>query len=99
MKYQRKNSATRGQDCPHTMYTPKPLMKFKSQLNTYGREPTTCDTPVSHSIDITNEELKIIVIIGSLASSHNTRSDSQAYRQSNQHHIHTMNRHTDNEIS
>ena len=26
--------------------------KFTSQLNTSGREPTTCDTPVSHSIDI-----------------------------------------------
>ena len=33
-------------------------MKFNSQLNTSGREPTTCDTPVSHSIDIPTEELK-----------------------------------------
>ena len=33
---------------------------FNSQLNTSGREPTTCDTPVSHSIDIPTEELKIL---------------------------------------
>ena len=35
------------------------LRKFNSQLNTSGREPTTCDTPVSHSIDIP-EELKVL---------------------------------------
>ena len=64
-------------------------MKFNSQLNTSGREPSTCDTPVSHSIDIPTEELKSIAIIGTLASSHNTRFDSQAYRQINEHHIHT----------
>ena len=39
-------------------------MKFYSQLNTSGREPTTSDTPVSHSIDIPAEELKNIAIIG-----------------------------------
>ena len=48
-------------------------MKFNSQLNTSGREPTTCDTPVSHSIDIPTDELKSIVIIGAFASSNNTR--------------------------
>ena len=31
---------------------------FNSQLNTSGCEPRTCDTPVSHSIDIPTEELK-----------------------------------------
>ena len=31
-------------------------MKFNSQLNMSGREPTTCDTPVSHSIDIPTEK-------------------------------------------
>ena len=35
-------------------------MKFYSQLNTSGREPTSCDTPVSHSINIPTEELKIL---------------------------------------
>ena len=35
-------------------------MKFYSQLNTSGREPSPCDTPVSHSIDIPTEELKIV---------------------------------------
>ena len=35
-------------------------MKFNSQLNMSGREPTTCDTPVSHSIDISTEELKVL---------------------------------------
>ena len=74
-------------------------MEFKSQLNTSGREPTTSDTPVSHSIDIPIEELKSIAIIGTLASSNNTRSVSQAYRQSNQHHIHTHELNTDNEKS
>ena len=29
---------------------------FNSQLNTSGREPKTCDTPVSHSISIPTEE-------------------------------------------
>ena len=33
---------------------------FNSQLNTSGREPTTCDTPASHSIDISTEELKVL---------------------------------------
>ena len=47
-------------------------MKFNSQLNTSGREPTACDTPVSHSIDIPTEELKSIAIIDAFASSHNT---------------------------
>ena len=66
-----------------------------SQLNTSGCEPRTCDTPVSHSIDIPTEELKVLRSWEHLASSHNTRSDSQAHRQSNQHHIHThMNTHT-----
>ena len=75
-------------------------MNFNSQQNTSGREPTTCDTQVSHSIDIPTEELKSIAIIGTLASSHNTHSNSQAYRQRNQYHIYTrMKRHTDNEIS
>ena len=75
-------------------------MKFNSQLNTSGREPTTCDTPVSHSIDIPTDELKSIAIIGTLASSHNTRSNSQAYRQRNLHHIDThMKRRTDDEIA
>ena len=64
-------------------------MKFNSQLNTSEREPMTCNTAVNHSIDITTEELKSIAIIGTLASSHNTRSDSQAYGQINQHPIHT----------
>ena len=32
-------------------------MVFNSQLNTSGREPTTCDTPVSLSIDIPTESL------------------------------------------
>ena len=64
-------------------------MNFNSQLNTSGREPTTFDTPVSQSINIPTDELKSIAIIGTLASSHNTRSDSQAYRQSNERHIHT----------
>ena len=35
-------------------------MKFYSQLNTSGSEPPTSDTPVSHSIDIPTEELKIL---------------------------------------
>ena len=64
-------------------------MKFNSQLNISGHEPSTCDTPVSHSVDIPTDELKSIAIIGTLASSYNTRLDSQAYRQSSQHHIHT----------
>ena len=33
---------------------------FYSQLNTSGRESSTCDTPVSHSIDIPTEELKVM---------------------------------------
>ena len=32
---------------------------FNSQLNTSGREPTTCDTPVSHSIDIPSTSLPV----------------------------------------
>ena len=72
-------------------------MKFYSQLDTSGREPSTCDKPVSHSIDIPTEELKSNAIIGTSASSHTTRSDSQAHRQSN---LYThVNSHTDNEIS
>ena len=43
------------------------MEKFNSQLNMSGREPTTCDTPVSHSIDIPTEELKSIAIIGTLS--------------------------------
>ena len=35
-------------------------MKFYLQMNTSGREPLPCDTPVSHSIDIPTEELKIV---------------------------------------
>ena len=89
MKYQRRNSATRGQDCPHTMYTPEPLWNLIHNWTLLGAKPSTCETPVSHSIDIPTEELKRIAIIGTLASSHNTRSDLQAYRQSNEHHIHT----------
>ena len=38
----------------------KRTIKFHSQLNTSGREPMTSDTPVSHSIDIPTEELKIL---------------------------------------
>ena len=38
-------------------------------------------------IDIPTEELKVLRSLEHLASSHNTRSDSQAHRQSNQHHI------------
>ena len=34
--------------------------EFYSQLNTSGREPTTSDIPVSHSIDIPTEELKVL---------------------------------------
>ena len=49
------------------------LMKFNSQLNMSWREPTICDTPVSHSIDIPTDELKSIAIIDTFASSHNTR--------------------------
>ena len=37
---------------------------FNSQLNTSGREPRTCDKPVSHSTDKPTEELKSIAIIG-----------------------------------
>ena len=48
-------------------------MNFNSQLNTSGREPSTCDTPVSHSIDIPTDDLKSIAIIGAFASSHNAR--------------------------
>ena len=84
----------------------KNLWIFNSQLNMSGREPGTCDTPVSHSIDIPTEELKSIAIIGTLSflKQYPLRlasiSTKQAYRQSKQHHIHThMNRHTDNEIS
>ena len=78
-----------GQDLSsHNLYT-KASMKFNSQLNTSGHEPKIFDTPVSHSIDIPTEELKSIVITGTLVSSHNTHADSQAYQQSNQHHIHT----------
>ena len=33
------------------------MWDFNSQLNTFGREPRTCDTPVSHSIDIPTKEL------------------------------------------
>ena len=42
-------------------------MNFNSQLSTSGHEPWTCDTPVSHSIDIPTEELKSIAIIGTLS--------------------------------
>ena len=35
-------------------------LKFYSQLNTSGSEPPTSDTPVSHSIDVPTEELKIL---------------------------------------
>ena len=34
--------------------------KFYSRLNTSGREPSPCDTPVTHSVDIPTEELKIV---------------------------------------
>ena len=34
-------------------------MKFNSQLNTSGREPTTCDTPVSHSYRHTHRGAKM----------------------------------------
>ena len=37
-------------------YIPSWVMKFYSQLNSFGREPTTSDIPVSHSVDIPTEE-------------------------------------------
>ena len=56
--------------CKENLYAK--MEKFNSQLNTSGREPTICDTPVSHSIDIPTEELKVLWSLEHLASSHNT---------------------------
>ena len=36
------------------------VLSFNSQLNTSGREPTTFDTPVTHSIDTPTHELKVL---------------------------------------
>ena len=72
------------------------MEKFYSQLNTSGREPSTCDTPVITLSTHPPRSYKVMISLEHLASSHTTRSDSQAHRQSNQHHIHThVNIHTD----
>ena len=75
------------------------LLQFNSQLNTSGREPATCDTPVSHSIDIPTEELKVLRslehkiphTIPAPTRKHIDKATNIIYRH--------MNRHTDNEIS
>ena len=74
-------------------------MKFNSQLNMSGRKPMTCDTPVSHSIDIPTEELKVLRslehkiphTIPALTRKHIDKATNIIYTH--------MNRHTDNEIS
>ena len=76
-----------------------PNVEFYSQLNTSGHEPTTCDTPVSHSIDIPTEELKILrslephlpPTIPAPTRKHIDKATNIIYTH--------VNRHTDNEIS
>ena len=75
------------------------INKFYSQLNTSGREPSTCDTPVSHSIDIPTEELKVMrslepqlpPTLPALTRKHIDKATNIIYTH--------VNRHTDNEIS
>ena len=72
---------------------------FNSQLNTSGREPGTCDTPVSYSIDKPTEEFK------KYSDHWNTRLPPTIPAPTHKHidkatNIYThMNRHTDDEIS
>ena len=78
---------------------PLPSNKFYSQLNTSGREPSPCDTPVSHSIDIPPEELKILRSLERLlpptlpapTRKHIDKATNMIYTH--------VNIHTDNEIS
>ena len=74
-------------------------MKFNSQLNTSGHEPTTCDTPVSHSIDIPTEELKVLRSLEHKIP-HTITTPTRKHIDKATNIIYTpMNRHTDNEIS
>ena len=74
-------------------------MKFNSQLNTSGRKPTTCDTPVSHSIDIPTEELKVLRSLEHKIP-HTIPAPTRKHIDKATNIIYThMNRHTDNEIS
>ena len=57
----------------------------KNKLVFFSLQPYTSQSLYRH----TYRGAKSIAIIGTQDSSHNTRSDSQAHRQSNQHHIHT----------
>ena len=82
----------------HNVYT-RALMKFNSQLNTSEREPTTCDTPVSHSIDIPTEELKVLRSLEHKIP-HTIPAPTRKHIDKATNIIYThMNRHTDNEIS
>ena len=74
-------------------------MKFNSQLNMSGREPTTCDTPVSQSIDIPTEELKVLRSLEHKIR-HTIPAPTPKHIDKATNIIYTnMNRHTDNEIS
>ena len=74
-------------------------MKFNSQLNTSGREPTTCDTPVSQSIDIPIEELKVLRSLEHKIP-HTIPAPTRKHIDKATNIIYThMNRHTDNEIT
>ena len=74
-------------------------MKFNSQLNTSGREPTTCDTQVSHCIDIPTEELKVLRSLEHKIS-HTIPTPTRKHINKATNIIYThMNRNTDNEIS
>ena len=74
-------------------------MKFNSQLNMSGRESTTCDTPVSHSINIPTEELKVLRSLEHKIF-HTIPAPTRKHIDKATNIIYThMNRHTDNEIS
>ena len=74
-------------------------MKFNSQLNTSGREPRTCDTPVSHSIDIPTEKLKLLRSLEHKIH-HKIPAPTPKHIDKATNIIYTnINRHNDNEIS
>ena len=64
-----------------------------------GREPSTCDTPVSHSIDIPTEELKVMRSLEpQLPPTLSAQTRKHIDKATNIMYTH-VNRHTDNEIS
>ena len=73
--------------------------KFNLQPNTSGCEPTTCDTPVSRSIDIPTKELKVLRSLKHKIP-HTIPAPTRKHIDKATNIIYThVNRHTDNEIS